>query len=156
MHSSKLYIHSQIYLYESVRFPAYWFAFFIYGAQITRPYSRWGLANMVKSFLKNGPSRYDKLPRIKPAMAFAFLNFVEIYSSSFKGASRITQRSFLSKSCSNSFLWNIVIRFLLLFLFECQMYVNLADLKCKTITLLKWCNITKLELVLWFLIFYKI
>ena len=110
----------------------------------------------VKSFLKNGPSRYDKLPRIKPAMAFAFLNFVEICSSSFKGASRITQRSFLSKSCSNSFLWNIVIRFLLFFLFECQMYVNLADLKCKTITLLKWCNITKLELVLWFLIFYKI
>ena len=104
MHSSKLYIQSQIYLYESVRFPAYWFAFFIYGAQITRPYSRWGLANMVKSFLKNGPSRYDKLPRIKPAMAFASLNFVEICSSSFKGASRITQNIFSFKVIFQLFL----------------------------------------------------
>ena len=80
---------------------------YIFSNVVSCPYSRCGLMKVVNNFLKRGPSRYEKVLRINPAIAFAFFTFTKICSSSFSFASRITPRSFCSKLCSSSCLWRV-------------------------------------------------
>ena len=42
-------------------------------------YSIWALTNVLKSFFKSGPPRYQKLLLFKPITVFAFLIFVDIF-----------------------------------------------------------------------------
>ena len=81
--------------------------FFKCSVHITCPYSRCGLTKVVNNFLNRGPSRHEKILRIDPAIAFAFFTFTEMCSSNFSSASRITPRSFCSKTYSSSCRWRV-------------------------------------------------
>ena len=70
-------------------------------------YSRCGLTKVKKNFINRGPSRYEKILRINSIIVFAFSTFTEICSSNFSSASRITSRSFNSKTCSSSCRWRV-------------------------------------------------
>ena len=81
--------------------------FFECGVHITCPYSRCSLTKVVKHFLNRGPSRYEIVLQINSAIAFAFFTFTEMCSLNFSSASRITPRSFCSKTCSSSCRWRV-------------------------------------------------
>ena len=65
-------------------------------------YSKWWQTKAAYRRLKIIPSKYVKLRRIRPTIAFATRILAEMCSSNLSSESLVTPRSFCSKTCSNS------------------------------------------------------
>ena len=80
-----------------------WFIYFLrYGAHTDWAYSKWGRTKAVNNLLNDLQSRYVKLRRIRPTMAFAVRILLDMCSSNDNSESIITPKSFSSKTCSIS------------------------------------------------------